>query len=222
MLSYVLTSGVYFLIPYSSPNYLFLMTLRCLIAVTMAAPIGHPLIADYVKSSDRGKAVALAGVGIVFGEVFAMGILFNFTKNLSYYDAFAVTAFLIFGFSMFFMYSIKEPDFNMIRNDSLSKHIKFMRGVNQRISPTGGRPRSLSQVIYSNSSLEIVTPQKFEHKSTCQKIQELTLIVTSEVVENPLLLICMIGGTITKLISVLFSTYLILWIQTFVTGTSGS
>lgn len=39
---------------------------------------------------------------------------------------------------------------------------------------------------------------------------------------NPVLFMCIIGGTITKLISVLFSTYLILWIQTFVTGSNGS
>lgn len=39
---------------------------------------------------------------------------------------------------------------------------------------------------------------------------------------NPVLLMCMIAGTITKLVSVLFSTYLILWIQTFATGTNGS
>ena len=80
------------------------------------------MIADYIKSSSRGKTVALAGVGIVFGEVFAMGILFNLTKSISYYDAFAITAAIIFVYSMFFLYSIKEPDFEMIRDKPSSKH----------------------------------------------------------------------------------------------------
>jgi len=53
-------------------------------------------------------------------------------------------------------------------------------------------------------------------------MKELTLIVFEEMYQNPVLFMCMVGGTITKLISVLFSTYLILWIQTFVTGSNGS
>ena len=33
--------------------------------------------------------------------------------------------------------------------------------------------------------------------------------------DNPILLLCMIGASITRLLSVLFNTYLILWIQSF-------
>ena len=36
-----------------------------------------------------------------------------------------------------------------------------------------------------------------------------------ELKENPILTLCMIGASITRLISVLFSNFLILWIQTF-------
>jgi sugar phosphate permease len=80
----------------------------------MSAPLAHPLIADYVKRSSRGKAIALAGVGIVMGEVFSMGVLFNLTKSMNYYDAFAFTACIIFCFSMFFLYAIEEPNFATI------------------------------------------------------------------------------------------------------------
>lgn len=65
-------------------------------------------------------------------------------------------------------------------------------------------------------------PAPFEKQSTYGKVRELTIIVYREMQQNPVLLMCMIGGTITKLVSVLFSTYLILWIQTFATGTNGS
>ena len=54
VLSYILTAGVYFILPYSAPDYGMLMLMRCLIAITMSAPIAHPLIADYVKRSSRG------------------------------------------------------------------------------------------------------------------------------------------------------------------------
>ena len=52
----------------------------------------------------------------------------------------------------------------------------------------------------------------FDQKSNYAKVAELTSIVCIEIKENPILVVSMIGGTITKLLSVLFSTYLILWI----------
>ena len=60
------------------------MALRCAIGITMSAPIAHPLIPDYVVRNCRGKAVALSGCGVVIGEVFSMGILFNFTKTMTF------------------------------------------------------------------------------------------------------------------------------------------
>ena len=51
----------------------------------MSAPTSHPLINDYVRKDSRGRAVALNGCGVVIGELFTMGILLNFTKNLNYY-----------------------------------------------------------------------------------------------------------------------------------------
>ena len=51
---------------------------------------------------------------------------------------------------------------------------------------------------------------------------DLTKIAATEMRENPVLGICMVGASITRLLSVLFSTYLILWIQTFVSGELGN
>ena len=44
----------------------------------------------------------------------------------------------------------------------------------------------------------------------------MTIVVIKEIKKKPILLVSVIGATITRLISVLFSSYLILWIQTFV------
>ena len=118
--SYLLTAGVYFMFPYSAPNLNYLIILRCAIGVTMSAPLANPLIADYVKRSSRGKAIALGGVGMVFGEVFSMGILFNMTKSMSYFDAFAIASAIIFLFSLFFLYSVVDPDMENIRDNSES------------------------------------------------------------------------------------------------------
>lgn len=75
-ISFFLTSIVFYALPYTAPNYNYLIVARCLIGVTMSAPLSHPLIADYIHKRSRGKAIALSGMGFVFGEVFAMGILF--------------------------------------------------------------------------------------------------------------------------------------------------
>jgi hypothetical protein len=45
--------------------------------------------------------------------------------------------------------------------------------------------------------------------------------VTIEFRENPLLIVLMFGAAITRLLSVLFSVYLLLWIQSFVKAPNG-
>ena len=47
-LSFASTAIVYVALPYSAPNYSLLVVARCAIGLTMAAPISHPLVADYV------------------------------------------------------------------------------------------------------------------------------------------------------------------------------
>ena len=81
----------------------------------MAAPIAHPLIPDYVVRKCRGKAVALSGCGVVLGEVFAMGVLFNFTKSLSFKDAFLISGIFILSLSIILLFIIKDPDLKHIR-----------------------------------------------------------------------------------------------------------
>lgn len=75
-LSFFLTAIVLFMFPRTAPHYNYLILARCMIAMTMSGPIQHPLVADYVVKKTRGKAVALTGVGLVGGEVTAMGVLF--------------------------------------------------------------------------------------------------------------------------------------------------
>lgn len=84
----------------------------------MAAPLAHPLIPDYIKRSSRGKAVALSGVGLIFGEVFAMGILFNLTKHMNFFDAFKLAAGMIVLFSIILALMIQDPDFEALRKKS--------------------------------------------------------------------------------------------------------
>lgn len=120
--SYFLTSILFIILPYTAPNLNHLMIVRCAIGVTMAAPIAHPLIPDYVKRSSRGRAIALTGIGFVFGEVFAMGVLFNLTKSMDYQKAFLISAGITMCFALFLLIAIKDPDLKNIRTNNSSKH----------------------------------------------------------------------------------------------------
>jgi len=55
----------------------------------------------------------------------------------------------------------------------------------------------------------------FENLSIKAKALKFTEICTTELSRKPILTLCVIGASITRLIAVLFSTYLILWIETF-------
>lgn len=69
---YLITSGLYFCIPWCSPSYTKLMFIRCCIGISMAPPLAHPLIADYIHKGSRGKMIALVGMGTIIGEIFAV------------------------------------------------------------------------------------------------------------------------------------------------------
>ena len=114
-LSYVLTAFIFLGTPCTSPNYWMLAIARCLVGVTMAAPTSHPLINDYVRKNSRGKAVALNGCGVVIGELFTMGILLNYTKEMTYYQSFLISFILIMIFAFFLFFNVIDPDMKSIR-----------------------------------------------------------------------------------------------------------
>lgn len=231
--SFFFTGILFFLLPYTAPNYFLLTVARCLLGVTMSAPLAHPLIPDYVRRESRGAAIAVAGVGIVLGEVFSMGILFNLTKSMSYYDAFLASAMLIFSFSIFFLYSVQDPALERIRNAVESRHSVLLQ---KRLSRLPAKTLRMQRRTTKSRSLNIpIEPTNLEEKVRVpisnmafasqkyyQQVLELMNIAIIELKENPVLFISMVGASITRLLSVLFSTYLILWIQTFVNGDGGN
>jgi len=97
-------------IPYTAPNvWPSLVIVRVCITLCLTAPAANPLLADYVHKDAIGKAAALVGLGFVIGEVLAMGILFNVTKNLTPYTAFLIVAIVGACCSFLFLVMVKEP-----------------------------------------------------------------------------------------------------------------
>jgi hypothetical protein len=63
-----------------------------------------------------------------------------------------------------------------------------------------------------NDEVNFLRQSTFEDQSYYAKVKGLTIVVIKEMKAKPILLVSVIGATITRLISVLFSSYLILWI----------
>ena len=89
-----------------------------MITALFSAPASNPLLGDYVHKDAIGKAAALVGLGYVIGEVLAMAILFNVTKNFSPYMAFLTTAVVGAFCSSFFLCLVKEPQLRKSVKDS--------------------------------------------------------------------------------------------------------
>lgn len=114
-MSYFLTGLIYFIIPYTKPKFWLLVVLRCAIGITMSGPLAHPLINDYIRKNSRGKAIAINGLGGVFGEVMAMGVLLKLSKSMTYEEAFAMTALIIILFGVYFSIFVKNPNLQIIQ-----------------------------------------------------------------------------------------------------------
>ena len=108
--SYLLTGVVYVWMPYTAPNYTWLIVSRCCIAFTFAPPISHPLVNDYIVKKYRGRAASLNGMGVIIGELFSMGVLLKFTEDMTYYDAFVIVAFVIWAFTLYFYCYVVDVD----------------------------------------------------------------------------------------------------------------
>ena len=160
-ISFFTTSIIFYILPYTAPNYNYLVFLRCLIGVTMSAPLCHPLIPDYIKKSSRGKAIALVGCGLVVGEVLTMGVLFNYTKSMSFYNAFKTIAIVIMAFAFFYLVAIKDPDMKNLR-----------KGIQNKMKKKNSMTKSDNSVVYDDAF--------FENLSLMQKTITFTEIVMKE------------------------------------------
>lgn len=109
-LSFFIGSGLVVCIPYTSPKvFPSLLIVRILISLCLAAPGSNPLLADYVHKDAIGKGAAFVGLGFVIGEVLAMAVLFNITKQFTAENAFLTAASVGALLSICFLFLVKEP-----------------------------------------------------------------------------------------------------------------
>lgn len=156
-LSFLSSAAVMVAFPYSSPNMDHLLALRCLLGITMCAPMAHPLIPDYIKRNSRGKAIAVNGIGFVLGEVFSIGVLFSLTKSMTYYNAFLVAGGVVAFLGVFLFMVVRDPNLKQIRG-SQSKHSQY---AEERMLLSQGDARSMERP----KRLDREQPKHFDDQS---------------------------------------------------------
>mmetsp|Transcript_19442 Transcript_19442/g.18561 ORF Transcript_19442/g.18561 Transcript_19442/m.18561 type:complete len:196 (+) Transcript_19442:98-685(+) len=108
--SVFIVSLLVFIMPRVAPTiYPHLLLCRMGTYAASNTALMTPLIADYVKKKDRGKATALQGVGFLISNLFSLQVLFFFTKDLEYEQAFAVVSLFYLSLTLVFFLIVKEP-----------------------------------------------------------------------------------------------------------------
>lgn len=98
-------------VPWTAPHiWPGLVILKTAIQLMICVHVTNPLAADYIQGDALGRGHALAGIGVVFGEVLCLGVLFRLTASMNPRAAFAWAGVsgLLLTIILFFM--IKEPD----------------------------------------------------------------------------------------------------------------
>ena len=108
--SNLLAAIMMFLVPYTAPNYWLLVLVRAGIQVSVQGANCMPLVTDYVKKKDRGKATAFLAYGLVVGYLITFGVLMNITSFMTREHGFLFIAIIIILLSFFVSQFVKEPD----------------------------------------------------------------------------------------------------------------
>ena len=95
--------------PRTAPSIPLLVLVRSILQALNGICLSHPLINDYVKKESRGKAIAMAGFGVMTGEAFGMAVLFEYSKDMEPKRAFFETSLIILAMTVPFLFIVKDP-----------------------------------------------------------------------------------------------------------------
>ena len=238
-----LASIFLFCVPYTAPDvYPWLLLVRVAIGMCVAAPLANPLVAVYVHKDSLGKAASFISIGYILGEVISMGALFTVTEKMNAYMAFLTAACTAASLTLPFLCIVKEP---RLRTDKKKKKKRknFARRISTSgiqmvpASPMGAfrtdiskgfedynRDRADSDIYQMNENTgrrETITSNEisdegFQKLSFCKKIGLLSKQLCKACGKNKTLIVCFVGSSVTKLYSVLFSNFWLLFITSFI------
>ena len=67
------------------------------------------MIIDYVEKEYRGRAIAIANMGLIIGDLLTFVILINITKEMNEYSKFLTFTSTLACFALTLLIVIKEP-----------------------------------------------------------------------------------------------------------------
>ena len=97
------------IIPQTSPNFVFLIVIRVLITISNGFLVSSPLIADYVKNESRGSAAALASLGTLIGAAFGLIVLVGGTIGMTLENSFKTVSVIMIILSLLNFFFVREP-----------------------------------------------------------------------------------------------------------------
>lgn len=128
IVSLVVCSVLVAAVPWTSPNvWPWLAVVKTAIQLMICVHVTNPLAADYIEGDALGRGHALAGVGVVVGEVLCLGVLFRLTATLTPKASFACAGFSGILFTAIIFFMIKEPDLKVKKVKSSSEVAKYDR-----------------------------------------------------------------------------------------------
>lgn len=80
--------------------------------------MSSPLPADYIHREAVGMGTSMQGLGLIFGEVISMGVLFRLTANMDPTYGFAIAAGVGLLFSFILLFIVKEPQLRSNKNST--------------------------------------------------------------------------------------------------------
>ena len=101
------------IVPYTSPNFHFLVAIRSILGMLEGFATTNPLIADYVKRDSRGKGVSIRVLGALLGEICSM-TLFGLTASMGIDSSFTVVAAVCACLTLIMPLIVREPKIKLV------------------------------------------------------------------------------------------------------------
>ena len=223
MINFALMCIFIALIPWTAPSIVALGIMRACLMLSMAFFHSNPLLIDYVKKESRGKATALQGLGNVFGEAVAIQVFFRFTKDWDATSAFGGVAVALAISCFFTMFLISEPPRKISVNRDSMQYLELEDERDQVSAASATINRDSNEVIATSEgpgSIPQYTDRtnvtSFDQMSRTMQIKYLSKRVWETSKSHPKYFLCFIGSMVVRLVTVLFSVYLLLWVTSFV------
>ena len=182
------------IIPYSSPHFWLLCVFRASVSSINNLLQSNPLVMDYVKNESRGLVMSYATVGFVLGEML-MVLIFESTRDLTILQQYWMPGLIIGLVSTVLIFLVRDPK---------------IKDPNPDVSSD-----SDTSIELDNYSTNYENPNVPLAPGVWSKVKNLTLVAKHECRRDPKYLYVFMCLFVSRLIGVLFSVYLQLWVMNF-------